>query len=132
MCVKRFRGGLVFKAHGLLYHSTLGSRAIKKKKKDRDLFGCSPESGDLWYTSRQFNQPVWFAPHLRAGHDLCRGVPGVKSVHSTVSLHGVCVCARERERERERERGGGKEGEGESERERESASETAGDAMRLA
>jgi len=30
---KRFRGGLVFKAHRLFYHSTLGSRVIKKKKK---------------------------------------------------------------------------------------------------
>ena len=27
----RFRGGLVFKAHRLLYHSTLGLRVIKKK-----------------------------------------------------------------------------------------------------
>ena len=26
-----YRGGLVFKAHRLLYHSTLGSRVIKKK-----------------------------------------------------------------------------------------------------
>ena len=33
--VKRFRGGLVFKAHRLLYHSTLGSRVTKKKKKKR-------------------------------------------------------------------------------------------------
>jgi len=31
--VKRFRGGLVFKAHRLLYHSTLGLRVIKKKKR---------------------------------------------------------------------------------------------------
>ena len=31
--VNRFRGGLVFKAHGLLYHSTLGLRVIMKKKK---------------------------------------------------------------------------------------------------
>jgi len=31
--VKRFRGGLVFKAHRLSYHSTLGSRVITKKKK---------------------------------------------------------------------------------------------------
>jgi len=30
--VKRFRGELVFKAHRLLYHSTLGLRVIKKKK----------------------------------------------------------------------------------------------------
>jgi len=36
--VKRFRGGLVFKAHRLLYHSTLGLRVIKKKKK----FVCVP------------------------------------------------------------------------------------------
>ena len=28
--VKRFRGGLVFKAHRLVYHSTLGSRVIKE------------------------------------------------------------------------------------------------------
>jgi len=31
--VQRFRGGLVFKAHRLVYHSTLGLRVIKKKKK---------------------------------------------------------------------------------------------------
>jgi len=30
--VKRFRGGLVFKADGLLYLSTLGLRVIKKQK----------------------------------------------------------------------------------------------------
>ena len=29
----RFRGGLVFKAHRLVYHSTLGLGVIKKKKK---------------------------------------------------------------------------------------------------
>ena len=32
--VKRFRGGLVVKAHRWLYHSTLGSRVIKKKAPD--------------------------------------------------------------------------------------------------
>ena len=31
--VNRFRGGLVFKAHRLVYHSTLGLRVINKKKK---------------------------------------------------------------------------------------------------
>ena len=30
--MQRFRGGLVFKAHRLSYHSTLGVRLIKKKK----------------------------------------------------------------------------------------------------
>jgi len=29
--VQRFRGGLVFKAHRLLYHSTLGLRVINKE-----------------------------------------------------------------------------------------------------
>jgi len=33
--VQRFRDGLVFKAHRLLYHSTLGLRVIKEKKKKR-------------------------------------------------------------------------------------------------
>ena len=33
MDVQRFRGGLVFKAHRLLYHSTQGLRVITKKKK---------------------------------------------------------------------------------------------------
>ena len=32
--VQRFQGGLVFKAHRLLCHSTLALRVIKKKKKD--------------------------------------------------------------------------------------------------
>ena len=32
--VQRFQGGLVFKTHRLLCHTTLGSRVIKKKKKD--------------------------------------------------------------------------------------------------
>ena len=31
--VKWFRGGLVCKAQRLMYHSTLGSRAIQKQKK---------------------------------------------------------------------------------------------------
>ena len=30
--VERFRGGLVFKAYRLLHHSTLDSRAMKKKR----------------------------------------------------------------------------------------------------
>ena len=30
-------GGIVFKAHRLSYHSTLGLRVIKKKKRDRNL-----------------------------------------------------------------------------------------------
>ena len=33
--MKRFREGLVCKAHRLVYHSTLGSRVIKKKKQKK-------------------------------------------------------------------------------------------------
>ena len=35
--MKRFRGGLVIKAHRLWYHTTLGSRVIKKKRRLRHL-----------------------------------------------------------------------------------------------
>ena len=38
--VEQGRGGLVLEAHRFLYHSTLGSRAIKKKKKGRT---CAPK-----------------------------------------------------------------------------------------
>ena len=31
--MERFQGGLVFKAHRLVYHPTLGWRVMKKKKK---------------------------------------------------------------------------------------------------
>ena len=37
--MQRFRGGLVFKVHRLLYHSTLDLRVIKKKKRDLDDAG---------------------------------------------------------------------------------------------
>ena len=44
--VQRFRGGLVFKAHRLVYHSTLGLRVIKKKKKQA-VPGAAPPSKSL-------------------------------------------------------------------------------------
>jgi len=43
--VNRFRGGLVFKAHRLVYHSTLGWRVIKKKKSLK--WNMEGESGPL-------------------------------------------------------------------------------------
>jgi len=43
--VQRFRGGLVCKAHRLLYHSTLGLRVIKKKKRPaKGGASCRPNS----------------------------------------------------------------------------------------
>ena len=49
--VQRFRGGLVFKAHRLLYHSTSGLRVIEKKRKqishlNQSLGKTYPVSGD--------------------------------------------------------------------------------------
>ena len=34
--MKRFQGGLVFEAHRRLYHSTLGSRLMKKRRRRQD------------------------------------------------------------------------------------------------
>jgi len=48
--VKRFQGGLLFKAHRLLYYSILGLRVTKKKKVWGDLDGFaegSHEEGHL-------------------------------------------------------------------------------------
>ena len=48
--VKRFQGGIVFQAHRLVYHSTLGLRVIKKKKRTCSnstrlpLYGLEPYS----------------------------------------------------------------------------------------
>ena len=39
--VPRFRNGLVFKAHSLLYHSTLGLRIIKNKVPREERAGCA-------------------------------------------------------------------------------------------
>ena len=38
--VKRFRGGLVLKAQGIMYHSTLGVRVIKKKRRYARTLEC--------------------------------------------------------------------------------------------
>jgi len=49
--VKRFRGGLIFKAHRLVYHSTLGWRVIKKKKeytgREGSDLGFDADAADL-------------------------------------------------------------------------------------
>ena len=60
-----WRGGLVFKAHRLLYHSTLGSRVIKKKR-----MAGTPEDMDLIQgLSGEMGGPlVRDPPALRANH----------------------------------------------------------------
>ena len=55
--VQQFRGGLVFKAHGLLYHSTLGLRLIKKKRRVEgagySACGAATESVAYFLRSRE-------------------------------------------------------------------------------
>jgi hypothetical protein len=40
-------GGLVFEAHILVYHSTLGSRVMKKMRQEKDLFYLEDEFGQF-------------------------------------------------------------------------------------
>ena len=74
--VKWFRGGLVIKAHRLVYHSTLGSRVIKKKSKS---LAWSPKAGDQAKAVLTTNvflyvrypcillRPLGNEPHLKPG-----------------------------------------------------------------
>jgi len=66
-------GGLVAKAHRLVYHSRLESnkedeeeglrgRRVVKKIHSHDLYWRSPDSGDLWFKSRQSEKTVWWYP----------------------------------------------------------------------
>ena len=68
--MKRFRGGLVFKAHRLVYDSTIGLRVIKKKR--RDMGG--PRDG----ASHGFLGPLLFVPVSRRVH---KGLEGSRRVH---------------------------------------------------
>jgi len=67
--VQRFRGGLVFKAHRLLYHSTLGLKVIEKKKKVGGL-GVGVQGlglrGDQW-SSKPIRTPARIIVDLRRG-----------------------------------------------------------------
>ena len=107
--MQRFRGGLVFKAHRLLYHSTLGLRVIKKKTVD----GRSPcqKAG----------------PAATRGSRGCNPYP-VMCLQSTKERererHTEIASERERERAREREI------ESERERERERHTEIASERER--
>ena len=73
--VQRFRGGLVFKAHRLVYHSTLGLRVIKKIKRHRHAaveieklkgpFKVSAASSSLYTSLSALNTSPPALPHLR-------------------------------------------------------------------
>ena len=50
----RFRGGLVFKAHRLVYHSTLGLRVIKKKKNNNNNNKEGEEATHAWTAATSY------------------------------------------------------------------------------
>jgi len=49
--LQRFREGLAFKAHRPLYHSTLGSRVIKKEKISSAAVGCGKYGAGVWQSA---------------------------------------------------------------------------------
>jgi len=55
--VKRFRGGLVFKAHRLVHHSTLGLRVIKKKRVGTGAHSISSQEAFKASWKREFKLP---------------------------------------------------------------------------
>jgi len=59
--VQRFRGGLVFQAHRLVYHSTLGWRVKKKKTRGHTAVGEDVVHGP----EQQERGSVCHAPYLR-------------------------------------------------------------------
>jgi len=67
--VKRFRGGLVFKAHRLLYHSTLGLRVIQKKGEDVGTAGPAVANVEAQFLEplpepETLNPKLYILPHV--------------------------------------------------------------------
>ena len=58
--VKWFRGGLVCKAHRPLYHSTLGSRVMKQRR--RGTLDPSPSSSPLLLSSLELSDTKVYEP----------------------------------------------------------------------
>ena len=91
--VKRFRAGLVFKAHGLVYHLTLGLRVMKKKKQG----ACSDTSSSAGVRttptddntfSRTLSQPQW-----RCIHGGYKGLVHIKASESArAGSHSPAAC----------------------------------------
>ena len=57
-CANRVRGGLVFKAHRLVHHSTLGLWVIKKKKKKLNTLSSPANPATRWSATLVVEHPV--------------------------------------------------------------------------
>jgi len=71
--VQRFRGGLVFKAHRLVYHSTLGLRVINKKKVEG--FGPRVACQEYPAATREWILSNGTVINLRTTSQKCAAVP---------------------------------------------------------
>ena len=93
--MQRFRGRLVFKAHRLVYHSTLGSSVMKKERESTD---CDEE--------RNFSQLLDYP--LTRLHGVVpiamRSTPPPPPAAAAITHDGVCNAEREIVRESERDR----------------------------
>ena len=96
--MKRFRGGVDFKAHRLVYHSTPGSRVLKKKKKEvLDGHGCGGVVLDGHVRVEGSNLlgdwPLYEALSLSHTHTHALSPSLSLSLSFSLSLSlGLCVC----------------------------------------
>jgi len=81
--VQRFRSGLVFKAHILLYHSALGLRVIKQKK--RHMIG-----------RRRFNPGVSGCTRVKLAWRLTLAMPFGQMQNPLISKKSECRACVER------------------------------------
>ena len=73
--VKRFRGGFVFKAHRLVYHSTLAWRVIKKKRRTCTTRPkrSAPRAQHLQQYASRCQRGAFYSPHddFNSQQELC-------------------------------------------------------------
>ena len=104
--MKRFRAGLVFKAeaHGIVYHSTLGWRVIKKKLEGGGVGSSGSSGGRAWFRGAPYLDTLSLLRHtlLLPGHTLLlpmhtlqltrHTLCAIRSCLLCVSRFVFCVC----------------------------------------
>ena len=91
--MQRFRGGLVFKAHRLLYHPTLGVRVIKRKKRINRQ-SCPASGHD--FQVKQPNHLVHWQGHVMASTVRLKPSHPYLSGQSPETLSRCSLLARKR------------------------------------
>ena len=90
--LQQLRGGLVFTAHGLLYHSTLGLRVIRKKKRNHQHVLGKELKGR---PSARWRAPrVWPVP---ISHKVCRKSFCISQLpHKLVNIFLILVVVKDK------------------------------------